>query len=83
MEISLNLMGFTIVTKNKIVWKLTRGYCLCYCKTFSLLPDLTECTKKFLPKSAVHYLYHQKSNNATDQSKSTNTEEHLFMIDFV
>ena len=49
--------------RNNIVWKLTRGYCLCYCKTFSLVPDSTECTKNFLPKSVVDYLYHLKSNN--------------------
>ena len=35
-----------IVTRNNIVWKLAHGYCLCYCKTFSLVPDSTECTKK-------------------------------------
>ena len=37
-----------IVTRNNIVWKLVRGYCLCYCKTFSLVPDSTECTKTFV-----------------------------------
>ena len=37
----------TIVTRNNIVWKLARDYCLCYCKTFSLVPDSTECTKIF------------------------------------
>ena len=50
-----------IVTRNNIVWKLARGYCLCYCKTFSLVPDSTECTI-FLQRSAVHYSYHLKSN---------------------
>ena len=37
----------SIVTRNNIVWKLARGYCLCYCKTFSLVPDSTECTNFF------------------------------------
>ena len=37
----------SIVTRNNIVWKLARGYCLCYGKTFSLVPDSTECSKKF------------------------------------
>ena len=37
-----------IVTRNNIVWKLARGYCLCYCKTFSLVQDSTECTKIFV-----------------------------------
>ena len=32
-----------IVTRNNIVWKLARGYCLCYCKTFSQVPDFI-CT---------------------------------------
>ena len=36
-----------IVARNSIVRKLARGYCLCYCKTFSLVPDSTECTKFF------------------------------------
>ena len=44
-EIILNL---AIVTRNNIVWKLARGYCLCFCKTFSLVPDSTECTKNFV-----------------------------------
>ena len=44
-----------IVTRKNIVWKLARGYCLCYCKTFSLVPDSTECTKILLPKCAVDY----------------------------
>ena len=38
---------FTKVTRNNIVWKLARGYCLCSCKTFLLVLDSTECTKKF------------------------------------
>ena len=66
------------VTRNNIVWKLVRGYCLCYCKTFSLVPDSIECTKIFLPKCAVHYLYHLKSNNIISQRKTTNTEKHFY-----
>ena len=71
-----------------IVWKLARGYCLCYCKTFSLVPDSTECTKNFLPKSTVHYIIstyntvhmcHLKSNNIIGQRKTTNTEKHLYL----
>ena len=58
--------------------KLAGGYCLCYCKTFSLMPDSTECTKFFLPKCAVHYLYHLKSNNIVSQRKTTNTEKHFY-----
>ena len=68
-----------IVIRNNIVWKLARGYCLCYCKTFSLVPDSTECTKILLRKSAVHYLYHLKSNNIIGQRKTTNTEKHLYL----
>ena len=67
------------VTRNNIVWKLARGYCLCYCKTFSLLPDSTECTKNFLPKSTVHYMCHLKSNNIIGQRKTTNTEKHVYL----
>ena len=36
-----------IVTRNNIIWKLARGYFLCYCKTFSLVPDSAEGTKLF------------------------------------
>ena len=39
-----------IVTRNNIVWKLARDYCLCYCKIFLLVPDSTECTKIFVTK---------------------------------
>ena len=31
----------------------------------------------FLPKSAVHYLYHLKSSNIIGQRKTTNTEKRL------
>ena len=34
---------YNIVTRNNMVWKLMRRL-LCYCKTFSLVPDSTECT---------------------------------------
>ena len=72
MNLTMNLI---IVTRNNIVWKLARGYCLCYCKTFSLVPDSTECTKNFLSKSAVYYLCNLKSNNNIGQRKTTNTEK--------
>ena len=39
------ILNLNIVTRNNIVWKLVRSYCLCYCKTFWLVPDSTECTK--------------------------------------
>ena len=61
----------TIVTRNKIVWKLVRGYCLCYCKTFLLVPDSTEYTK-------ICYLCHLRSNNIIGQRKTTNKEKHFY-----
>ena len=67
-----------------IVWKLARGYFLCYCKTFSLVPDSTECAKKNLPKIAVYYLYHLKSNNILVQWENQQCKKTLlYMIDFV
>ena len=42
---SFNVVHISIVTRNNIVWKLARGYCLCYYKTFSLVPNSTGCTK--------------------------------------
>ena len=41
---------WSIVTRNHIVLKLVCGYCLCYCKTFSRVPDSTECTKLVFTK---------------------------------
>ena len=88
LQSSSSLNTASIVTRNNIVWKLARGYCLCYCKTFSLVPDSTECTKKFLPKSTVHYIISTyntvhmcqlKSNNIIGQRKTTNTEKHLYL----
>ena len=76
-EIERLIIASIIVTRNNIVWKLVHGYFLCYCKTFSLVPDSTECTNFFLPKTAVHYLYHLKSNNI-GQRKTTNTEKHFY-----
>ena len=42
------------------------------------MPDSSECTIFFSPKSEVHYLYHVKSNNIIDQRKTTNTEKHFY-----
>ena len=47
------LFVITIVTRNSIVWKLTRGYCLCYCKTFLLVPGSTECTNIFVAAKCI------------------------------
>ena len=71
-------VSLNIVTKYNIVWKLARGYCLRYCKTFSLVPDSTGCTEMFFTKSAVHYLYHLKSNHIIGQRKTNNTEKHFY-----
>ena len=68
----------TIVTRNKIVWRLAHGYCSCYWKTFSLVPDSAECTIFFSPKSAVHYFYQLKSNIIKGQRKTTNAEKHFY-----
>ena len=42
------------------------------------MPDSTEWTKILLPKSAVYYLCHLKSNNIIDQRKTTNKEKHFY-----
>ena len=34
--------------------------------------------KFFLPKCAVYYLYHLKSNNIASQRKTTNTKKHFY-----
>ena len=68
-----------IVARNSIVRKLARGYCLCYCKTFSLVPDSTECTK-FLFYGRVQYIICKlKSYNIIVQRKITNTEQHFHL----
>ena len=67
-----------IVTRNNITWKLASGFCLCYCKTFPLVPDSAVCTIFFSLKSAKHYLYHLRSNNIIIQRKTTNTEKHFY-----
>ena len=50
-----------------------------YCKTFPLVPDSTECTKFFLPKSAVHYSYYLKSNNIIGPRKTTNIQKQFYL----
>ena len=69
---------WNIVTRNNIVWKLVRGYSLCYCKTFSLVPDSPECTKILLPNGVLHYLCHLKLNNIIGEWKTTNKEKHFY-----
>ena len=73
-----NLASVRIVTRNNIVWKLERGYCLCYCKTFSLVSGSTSVQNLFLLKSAVHYLYYLKSSNTIGQWKTTTTEKYFY-----
>ena len=60
-----------IVTRNDIVWKLARGYFLCYCKTFLLVPDSAEGTKLFTEERSsallvtpeIKYYYRSKENH--------------------
>ena len=78
------VISLLIVTRNIIVWKIPRGYCLCYCKTFLLMLDSTECIKIFFvevrstvfvpPKIKLNY--RSKENH---QYRKTS----LYMIDFV
>ena len=46
-----------IVTRNNIVWKLARGSCLCYCKTF-----VTEKGSTLLVSPKIKY-YSSKENH--------------------
>ena len=39
-----------------------RGYCLCHCKTFSLVPDSTECRKIIFTKERVYMRPKENSN---------------------
>ena len=66
----------TIVTRNNLVWKLAHNYYLRYCKTFSLVPDSTVCTKIFV--SVVCYLCHLKSNDIIGQRKTNYKEKHFY-----
>ena len=74
----LTYSGGNIVTRNNIVWKLAHSYCLCYCKTFLLVPDSTECTKVFATAKCCKFLCHLKSNNIIGQRKTTNKEKHFY-----
>ena len=47
-EINMSVKHLLIVTRNNMVWKLACDYCLCYCKTFLIVPDSTECPKVFV-----------------------------------
>ena len=67
-----------IVTRKNIVWKLACSYCLCYCKTFLLVPDSTECTKIFVAKKCST-LCPLNSNNTIGQRKATNKEKHFYL----
>ena len=63
------------VTRNNIVWKLKRGYCICYCKTFLLVPDPTECKKNIFCQK-VQYIICATLNNI-GQRKTTNKERYF------
>ena len=73
-----NIIVHIIATRNNIVWKLARDYCLCYCKIF-LYCQTPQSAQKFLcSKSAVHYLCHLKSNDIIGQRKTTNKAKHFY-----
>ena len=73
----VHLKSQSMVTRNSIVCKLARGYCLCYCKTFSLVADSTECAKIFLTEKCSAFLCHLKSGNIVGLRKTTNKEKHF------
>ena len=70
--------SLVVVTRNNIVWKLARGYCLCYCKTFLLVLDSTECTKIFVTEKCRTLFMSPKSNNIIGQRKTTNKGKHFY-----
>ena len=52
--------SYNVVPRNSIVWKFARGYYLCYCQIFSLVPDSTECTNYFfLPMCSTLFALHK------------------------
>ena len=59
LNLSLNSLINCIIIKRKyVVWKLARGYCLCYCKTFffvSVEPHRV-CKKVFTKKCSTLFL---------------------------
>ena len=77
-EINRSVKHLLIVTRNNMVWKLARGYCLCYCKTFLLVPDSTECAKKNFTEKCSTLFVSLKSNNIIGQRKTTNKEKHFY-----
>lgn len=70
-----SVFNLSLVTRKSLVWKLFHGYSLCYCRTFFLVLDTTECTQKLLPKNTVHYAYYLKLNDIKAQRKTTNIEK--------
>ena len=50
---------------------------------FRLRQTQQRAPNTFLPKNAVHYLRHLKSNNIIGQRKTSNKKKTLTMIDFV
>ena len=78
MNFEFNLISLIIVTRNNIVWKLARSYCLSYCKTFSLVPDSTECKKIFVTDKCSTLFVPPKSNNIIGQRETTNKEKHFY-----
>ena len=54
--IKSQMVCVTIVTRNNIVKKLARSYCLCYCATFSLVVDSKECTMFFTEECSTLFV---------------------------
>ena len=71
------------VSRKSIVWKLARGYFLCYCLTFSLVPNPKKCEKRFFIDdcSTLFVLYKiqpLKSSNIAGQRKTTGMEKQFY-----
>ena len=43
-----SVFNLSLVTRKSLVWKLFHSYSLCYCRTFFLVLDTTECTQKII-----------------------------------
>ena len=48
-------------------------------RLFRQCQTLQSAEKNLLPKSAIHYLCHLKSNNVIDQMKTANKEKHFYL----
>ena len=74
------MISSTIFTRKNILWKLARGYCLCYCKTFLLVAEPTECKKSFTEECRRDFFVYLTQNFLAPEILLVNGKHLMYIL---